>query len=246
MYFFSESTEIRTAFVIIGTLVFFYLYYYIAHSSVLKKAVYKNSTGINRELRVFFSRKLAGFVLLGIIPAILYVFFLKGSFGKFGFTIAHFFSNLFIITGLTFIIAFLLFIVHKKNPGQNTLQIKADQWSNRLFVYNILGWIIYLLAYEFLFRGILLFECYESFGFWPAVAINITLYSAIHMVNGKDQAIGALLFGGIACYFTLSTGTVLIPLFMHIALSGFSDYFSIKMNPDIGFIKSVPVKSEKL
>jgi hypothetical protein len=66
------------------------------------------------------------------------------------------------------------------------------------------------------------------------------------MVNGKDQAIGALLFGGIACYFTLSTGTVLIPLFMHIALSGFSDYFSIKMNPDIGFIKSVPVKSEKL
>jgi len=103
-----------------------------------------------------------------------------------------------------------------------------------------------LLAYEFLFRGILLFECYESFGFWPAVAINVTIYSAIHMVNGKDQAIGALFFGGIACYLTLTRGTVLIPLFMHITLSVFSDYFSIKMNPDIGFIKSVPVKSEKL
>jgi membrane protease YdiL (CAAX protease family) len=246
MYFFSELTDMRIAFVIVGTLAFFYLYFYIAHSSALKNAVYKNSTGINRELRLFFFRKLAGIVFLGVIPAVLYVSLLKGSFGRFGFTITHLSKNLFIILGLTFIIAFLLFMVHKKNPGQNTLQIKTNQWNKSLFTLNILGWSFYLLAYEFLFRGVLLFECYESFGFWPAVAVNVTIYSAIHMVNGKDQAIGALFFGGLACYLTLTRGTVLIPLFMHIALSGFSDYLSIKMNPDIGFIKSNPAKSEKL
>ncbi len=246
MHYYFELHELKTSLVILGTLVFFYLYYYIAHSSAPGNAVYKNSTGIYRELRLFFFRKLAGFVFLGVIPAFLYVSLLKGSFGKFGFTITHFYNNLFIIIGLTFIIAFLLFMVHKKNPCKNTLQIKADKWNNSLFAYNILGWCFYLLAYEFLFRGILLFECYESFGFWPAVAVNVTIYSAIHMVNGKDQAIGALFFGGLACYLTLTRGTVLIPLFMHIALSGFSDYFSIKLNPDIGFLKSVPVKSEKL
>jgi membrane protease YdiL (CAAX protease family) len=90
-----------------------------------------------------------------------------------------------------------------------------------------------------LFRGILLFECYTNFGFWPAVAINVTIYSAIHMVKGKDQTIGALIFGGIACYLTLIQGSILIPIIMHVSLSIFSDYFSIRYNEDLSFIKQI-------
>jgi membrane protease YdiL (CAAX protease family) len=171
---------------------------------------------------------------------------LKETFGKFGFTLTHFFANFYIITGLTLIIAFLLYIRHKKNPYDNTLQIKTKQWNYSLFTFNLIGWSFYLLAYEFLFRGILLFECYESFGFWPALAINITIYSAIHMVNGKEQALGALLFGTIACYLTLAKGTILIPVFMHISLSGFSNYYSIKFNPNINFVSYNPLKTKKL
>lgn len=246
MHYYFEYSEMKISLVISGALVFFYLYYYIAHSAYLKNLANKNSSGVKGELQLFLLQKLTGFIFLGLLPAIIYLIFLNGSFSKFGFTLNHLSDNFLIILGFAFVIAALLYFRHKKKPGQNTLQINTDSWNNNLFVFNILGWSIYLLAYEFLFRGVLLFECYESFGFWPAVAINVTIYSAIHMVNGKDQAIGALFFGGIACYLTLTRGTVLIPLFMHITLSVFSDYFSIKMNPDIGFIKSVPVKSEKL
>ena len=246
MHYIFELPELKTSLVILGTLVFFYLYYYMAHSEYLKNLANKNLSGVRDELQLFLLRKLTGVVFLGFLPAIVYIVFLNGSFSKFGFTFNHFSDNYVIILGFAFVIATLLYFRHKKNPGQNTLQIKTDRWNSNLLVFNLFGWSVYLLAYEFLFRGVLLFECYESFGFWPAVVINITIYSAIHMVNGKDQAIGALFFGGIACYLTLTRGTVLIPLFMHITLSGFSDYFSIKMNPDIGFIKSGPVKSEKL
>ena len=93
---------------------------------------------------------------------------------------------------------------------------------------NILGWSVYLVAYEFLFRGILLFECYHALGFWPAVAINVSIYSAIHMVYGKDQTFGALVFGAVACYFALTRGTLLIPIFMHLSLSILSDLYSIR------------------
>lgn len=246
MDFIPDSENLRSTLVITGTLVFFYFYYYGAHSAVLKSWAKRNSSEIEGELQFFLLKKLTGFVFLGILPAIVYFIFLQGSFGQFGFNFGKLVKNLPVIAVLVIIIVTLLYFRHKKNPRQNTLQIKSAKWTGSLFLLNITGWAFYLLAYEFLFRGILLFECFESFGFWPAVAINITIYSAIHMVNGKDQAIGALFFGSIASYLTLTGGTVLIPLFMHIALSGFSDYFSIKMNPDIGFSKSNPVKSDKL
>ena len=138
---------------------------------------------------------------------------------------------------LAFIIAIVLFVNQKANNQNNSLQINLLDHNILLFLINAIGWIIYLIGYEFLFRGILLFECYNSFAFWPAAAINVAIYSAIHMVNGKVQAIGALIFGGIACYLTLSMGSILIPIIMHISLSILSDYFSIKYNASLNFIK---------
>lgn len=243
MYSFSEPNDLRMGVVIFGTLVFFYCYYYFAHSSFLEKAVQKRTAGKSGELWLFLLRKLSGLVFLGLFPAFFYMVLLEGSFEKFGFSLNHFSANFFIISGLVFFIALFLFLRHTKSPAQNTLQMKKVQWGSSLFALNLLGWSLYLIAYEFLFRGVLLFECYESIGFWPAIAVNITIYSAIHMVNGKEQALGALIFGAIACYLTLTRGTVLIPVFMHIALSGFSDYYSIRLNPEIGFTKYNLIKS---
>jgi membrane protease YdiL (CAAX protease family) len=232
------SSESRISVVIFGVLLFFYLYYYIAHSKFLThlaKGKYTQKT--QKSLFRFFMRKLTGFVFLGMIPGLLYVVFFDSSFGKFGFSFLLLWSNIPVILLLAAIIVFVLFLTRKTNPQGNSLQIDATEWSWGMFVFNALGWMIYLVAYEFLFRGILLYECFNSFGFWPAIAVNVVVYSAIHMVNGKEQAVGALVFGTIACYFTLTRGTLLIPVFMHITLSVFSDYFSIKFNPALRFVK---------
>jgi membrane protease YdiL (CAAX protease family) len=238
-----ESDDLRISLIIIGTLGFFYLYYYTAHSSVMGNWIYKNTIGITPDLRLFFFRKLSGFIFLGVMPAMLYFSVTENMFEKFGLTFSRFFDNFFLIAGMMALIAVLLYFRHRKNPGLSSLQIKTNRWSSTLLIFDILGWSLYLLAYEFLFRGILLFESYEHFGLLPAVVINIAIYSAIHMVNGKEQALGSILFGAVACYLTLSMGTILIPIFMHIALSGFSDYFSVKMNPAIRFSNYSPLKS---
>ncbi len=238
-----EPADLRISLIILGTLVFFYLYYYTAHSAVMERWIFKNTSGIAAELRLFLFRKLSGFVFLGMMPAMLYSSVAEISFDKFGFTFTHFIENIFLIPGMIALIAVLLFFRHRINPTLNTLQIKTNRWTNTLMIFDVLGWSVYLLAYEFLFRGILLIECSNHFGFLPAIVINIVLYSAIHMINGKDQAIGSVFFGAVACYLTLQMGTILIPLFMHIALSGFSDYFSVRMNPSIHYAEYSPVKS---
>lgn len=234
--------DMRITFVLFGTLIFFYLYYYVAQSEYLKSR-FKKDQNTNYELKLFLSKKMLGFSVLGIIPGILYFLALKPtvSFGDI-FT-GNFPSSVYVILILVSIIVLLTYTNQRSNPQRNSLQMSITQWNFSLFGLNAFGWIIYLLGYEFLFRGILLFECFESFGFWPAIAVNVVIYSAIHMINSKDEAIGALLFGTIACYFTLQQGTILIPIMMHIALSLSSDFFSIKLNKDLKFVKSKTIKT---
>jgi len=219
-------------------LLFFYAYYYFAHSVFLREYIEKRTQHIQLELKLFFAKKTLGFLLLGVIPGIIYYFLLNPDFEQFGLSFTALKNNLSLIFSLILIISIILFIAQKMNLERNSLQLKLTEWNMLLFLLNSIGWIIYLAGYEFLFRGILLVECNNSFGFWPAIAINVTIYSAIHMVNGKDQAIGALIFGTLACYLTLTKGTILIPFIMHISLSLISDYFSIRLNPRLNFITS--------
>jgi len=223
--------------VILFSVIFFYCYYYFATSDLPEKICKKINRQVHKKVAVFLVKKGSGLLFLGVVPGLFYFFFLNQDFSKFGFSFDQINSNYQIIFLLILIIAATLFVNQKVNRQNNSLQIELTEWNFSLFLINTFGWIIYLAGYEFLFRGILLFECYSSFGFWPAIAINIAIYSAIHMVNGKEQTIGALIFGGIACYLTLTKGTILIPIFMHISLSVFSDYFSIIYNQNLNFVK---------
>lgn len=231
-------TPILSAAIILSSLLFFYAYFYFAHSGFLKNYIENRTEYPQSEILLFFSKKMLGFLLLGFIPGIVYYFLFKPDITQFGISITALKDNLSLILILILIISVILFVAQKMNSERNSLQINLTEWNGYHFTINAIGWIIYLAGYEILFRGILLFECSNSFGFWPAIAINITIYSAIHMVNGKDQAIGALVFGSIACYLTLTRGTILIPFFMHISLSLISDYFSIRLNRRIHFVSS--------
>lgn len=228
--------ELRITIILFGALAFFYIYYYTAHSEWIKNRV--KSLNTRNDLAYFLLKKTIGFLMLGVVPGLLYFLLLKPEISFISYFDGDWASIPIIIFILVCIIILMTYINQKSNPHRSSLQMKIREWNAPLFAINAFGGIIYLLAYEFLFRGILLFECNSSFGFWPAVAINVTIYSAIHMINSKGEAIGALLFGTVACYFALRQGTILIPVFMHIALSLSSDYFSIKINQELKFVKS--------
>lgn len=225
--------------VILGTLVCFYLYYYISHSKSFEKFFNNGSDHVKKEVSLFMSKKITGFVILGIIPGILYYGIGSIPLKSLGIGINNLNSNILLIIILSALIISILYFNQKSNPERNSLQMKIENWTFLLFSMNCLGWVLYLFGYELLFRGILLDSCYTAFGFWPAIAINVAIYSAIHMINGKDQAIGSIIFGTIACYFTLSFGTILIPLIMHITLSLFADFFSIYMNEELKFVQKI-------
>jgi membrane protease YdiL (CAAX protease family) len=107
-----------------------------------------------------------------------------------------------------------------------------------MFYMNAFGWFIYLFGYELLFRGILLFPLVDSLGVWPAIAINIALYSATHIPKGLDETMGALPLGLVLCILTLYSGTIWIAFFVHVAMAWTNSFTALKYHPDIHYTRN--------
>ena len=132
----------------------------------------------------------------------------------------------------------IVFLSAKKPYHQlNYPQIREKNWTRSLVLKNCLGWSAYLLGYEFLFRGVLLFPLVDAIGVWPAVAINTAMCSATHIPKGLDETICAVFLGVVLCLITLMTGTLWVAIFVHIIIALTNSFSSIYHNPEMKFVK---------
>lgn len=113
--------------------------------------------------------------------------------------------------------------------------MRLSTWGQKEVLISISGWALYLLAYEYVFRGLLLFSTAEAFGAWPAVGINLLLYSVFHIPNGKKETLAAIPFGLVLCIVSLLTGSFWMAFLLHLILSTSTEMFSIHYNPDMRF-----------
>lgn len=179
-------------------------------------------------------QKYTGVLFLGIIPLIISSLFLPYDLQDLGLGFQNTDLSMLWIIGLACVI-FPLNINAAKRPQNLRMypMIRAKIWNTKLIMLNALATISYLFAYELLFRGILLTACVDSLGVWPAIAINVALYSAVHLPKGPAETIGALPFGLLICYITLTTGTIWVAVIIHVILSLSNDYLALYYNPEM-------------
>lgn len=231
--------ESKAVFGIAISIIVYYAYYYLITSEWVEQFFTKRYAGdIFQKRRILFN-KLAGFSFFAVIPGILYFSLWEFKLGLIGFSFDKIVGNLYWMIGLPALI-FTINYFSAKNPDiyLQYPQMRIKSWSIGTFLLSTLGWSLYLVGYEFLFRGILLLSCIEAFGVWPAIAINVAIYSAIHMTNGIKETLGAIPFGLIACLLMVHTGTIFIPIIMHISLSVSTEIFTIHNNPGMEFRKT--------
>jgi membrane protease YdiL (CAAX protease family) len=116
-------------------------------------------------------------------------------------------------------------------------EMRHVSWNTGLFLISAAGWLIYNFSYEFMFRGFLLQECLPL-GTVNAILINLAMYSLLHLNKGWQEAVGAIPFGLILCLVTIYTGTFITSAIIHTILSVSTEYFSIRYNPGMSFIRS--------
>jgi membrane protease YdiL (CAAX protease family) len=216
--------------VIIG----FITFWFTAESPKLKSSF--ESRYPTEKATVFWVQfqKYTGVLCLGIIPLIISLLFLPYNLKDLGLGFQNTGTSMLWIIGLSCII-FPLNISAAKRPQNLSMypMIRAKVWDSNLIFINALATISYLFAYELLFRGILLTACVDSLGVWPAIAINVALYSAVHLPKGPAETIGAIPFGLLICYITLTTGTIWVAVMVHVILSLSNDYLALYYNPEM-------------
>ncbi len=179
-------------------------------------------------------KRALGFLILGIIPSILFLILTNKSFKETGFRLNINKDTLLLV--LLFAGLFIPVNFFNSRQKQNLAlypEIRKRHWSVGLVIVSALSWIAYLLAYEFLFRGILLFPAVKLMGFWPAILLNTSLYTLVHLPKGIKESLGSIPMGIILCSLAIFTGSFWIAFFIHVILALTNEWYSIRYQKDI-------------
>ncbi len=223
----------------------FSAYYFLSNSESLKKFFIRR-IGIEK-IKIYWVlfEKLTGFIFFGIIPLTVVFIVFNDRILTYGISTENILLSLYWTAGLSPVLIILSYFNSKtKENLQRYPQIRTSKWSLQLLVVSALSWVLYLLAYEFMFRGFLLFVSERNLGVWLAIIINIVIYSLAHLPKGVKETVGAIPLGLVLCLITLQTGNIWASFFLHLVLALSNEWFSLKANPDMKFyIKSNTVKN---
>jgi membrane protease YdiL (CAAX protease family) len=179
-------------------------------------------------------QRYSGFLFLGVLPVAVVMAFHRSSIWEMGLGLGSKWQTLLWTLGLAGLLMITTFFnASKKDNLALYPQIRAAHWSTSLLVHSALSWALYLLAYEVLFRGIFLFTCNAFLGPLPAIALNASLYSFAHLPKGKKETLGAIPFGLLICWITLSTHSLWTALLVHIAMAWSNEWFSLYYQPQM-------------
>jgi membrane protease YdiL (CAAX protease family) len=225
-----NPNEQIAVFAISATVAFSLIYFAVQEKlksgepSVMKHSIIHN----------YILRKAIGFILFGAIPALVaWLIFGISPWQAFspngqGLTIWLW------ISGASAILL-VLNAVNSRNPEiyRAYPEMRQESWDLKWISLSAGGWVLYLVGYEYLFRGLLLLGCYQAFGLWPAIVINLALYAALHLPKGLKESVATLPFGALVCYLTLETGSILPAIFLHALQAVSCEFFCILRNPQM-------------
>jgi membrane protease YdiL (CAAX protease family) len=216
----------------------FLIYHLITTSNQINRRLEQKFRIEDVSIRKIMLHRLSGAILYGLIPLLVILLVFRMPVIDFGSNTDHLAKSLiWWLPAAVLVVIINYYTVRNKNHLAQYPQIRVKQWNSGLVTLSAVSWITYLAGYEFMFRGFLLFSCFESFGYWPAIIINISLYSLVHLPKGPTETIASVFFGFILSCLTIELGSFWFALMIHITLALSNEWFSIAFHPDMKRVK---------
>jgi len=214
----------------------FLSYFFISHSLFIQKRLSRQFGEDRISLPLIVFQRFVGVLCLGLFPGILVLSLSFWRFPDLGLALNSSRSVLFWAIGLGICVLVISSLFSRKPENfQMYPQIRENPWTIKTVVINTGSWLAYLVAYEFLFRGLLLFTLYSALGLWPAIVITTCLYVLVHIPKGLKETIGAIPFGVVLGLITIEAGSIWPALFIHAVLALSNDHFALRANPDMHY-----------
>ncbi len=214
----------------------FSIYWFAAHSQWLKLWVAdRRGEGYFRKFGALYQKSI-GFVLLGIIPMLIGFLFLRRSPLDYGLGEPAWEPTLYWIFFLGAGIAFIPWYSARNEDMQAFYpQVRVEEWSSNLLLVNALFWTMYLVAYEFMFRGFLLMNLVQVMGWVPAVIITTALATVTHIPKGAKETFGTIPMSLVMCLIVFQTGSIWPCIVVHTILAIANDYWAVFYHPRMQF-----------
>lgn len=166
------------------------------------------------------------FITLFILPVLIIKIFLKDKITDYGLKFGdHKFGLTITLISIGIMLPILWFVSASpefavKYPH---LQMTKSNWT--IFIVYEIGMFIYLFAWEFIWRGFMLFGLEKKFGYY-AVFIQMIPFVILH--NGKPEleTFSAILGGIVLGIVALRTRSFIYGVFIHFAIMLSIDLFS--------------------
>ncbi|RED50153.1 CPBP family intramembrane glutamic endopeptidase [Seonamhaeicola aphaedonensis] len=117
---------------------------------------------------------------------------------------------------LTFLSAGISNMTAKGNLGDK-IGFSNHSFSEAMVYFTIR--FIFLLCYEFFFRGVLFFMFLDHFSLFIAITLSTILYFISHLFDSKKELIRTIPFGVLLCILTYYTSSIWYAFIVHLALS---------------------------
>lgn len=114
-------------------------------------------------------------------------------------------------------------------------QIRATRWTPGLVLFEGFSWGLYLVAYEWAFRGLLVCALASVIGLWPALLVGTSLYVLAHLEKGLGECLACVPMGlgfGILAWWSQSLWA---PILLHLALALAGNLFAVARDPARSF-----------
>ena len=191
-----------------------------------------------RAIKLFMLRKSMGLLLFGIVPFMLIFYFAPSVSYDWLWGLPESYQWLLVLAFALATVTTGFYGSRQEKVRELYPEMRIETWKAPYFSVSVSGWFIYLVGYEFMFRGFLLLLTVPALGVPMAVALNVLLYSLLHWKKSIKEALGAIPLGVVLCLLVFYTGSLLAPILVHLGLSASTEIFSFVRNPEMKMVRN--------
>ncbi len=187
----------------------------------------------NSDLEPVIYLFVTGFILMGMLPFIVMKYIFKESHTGYGLQIGDWKSGLKSTAILIPVIAIFLLFPSAFQKEFNTfypLYKSKDGFDNFFILYEFLRLIFYYFAWEYFYRGFILFGLRSYIGNWNAILVQMIPSCLWHIGYPTGEILGAIPGGILFGILAIRTNSIFWPLLLHWLIGVLLDVFIILIN----------------
>ncbi len=221
-----DRNDIHTYIILLSAPVLLTIYRYHAYPGYFMPDIdFVSAADQNLSINQF----LRFFGLFFVLPALYIKFVMHKSLKDFGLGLGDVKTGLKILSVLIPVVVIAIYFAAKMPDVQSEYPLAKSLLTDRskLAFYELAYVVFYYIAWEFYFRGFLLFGLKDRFGAFNAVLIQTISSCLVHIGKPEGEIIGSIIVGIIFGLIALRTRSIWYVFILHALIGVLTDLFII-------------------